>query len=74
MTLRFSMTPRLLGLTVFSLLALLVLMFLLGIQIGQRLAGADSASKPAASGPAANPASPPAVSSVASGAVSPLKP
>lgn len=33
---RFSLTPRLVALGLFSLLALFVLLFLLGMQIGQR--------------------------------------
>jgi hypothetical protein len=38
MAYRFSLTPRLVTLGLVSLVALLVLMFLLGMQIGQRLA------------------------------------
>ena len=34
---RFSMTPRLLVLAVLGLLALFILLFLLGMQVGQRL-------------------------------------
>ncbi len=48
---RFSLTPRLLLLACLSLLTLLVLSFLLGIQLGHRLAPASP--PPAAATPAA---------------------
>jgi hypothetical protein len=66
---RFSLTPRLLLLACLSLLTLLVLAFLLGIQLGHRLApvpaaaapvmpaaqAAPSAAKPASAGRAGGP-------------------
>ena len=39
---RFSLTPRLVGLGAFSLLALFVLLFLLGVEVGHRSAATTS--------------------------------
>jgi hypothetical protein len=50
---RFSMTPRLLVLAVLGLLALFVLLFLLGMQVGQRLEQGPRPGKAEAVGAAA---------------------
>jgi hypothetical protein len=41
---RFSLTPRLLAIGLFAVVALLVLLFALGFQLGQRLGGRPAAS------------------------------
>lgn len=38
---RFNMTPRLMGIGLFCLLTLLILLFLLGIQIGKKIGSAN---------------------------------
>ena len=38
---RFNMTPRLIGIGLFCLLTLLILLFLLGIQIGKKMGSAN---------------------------------
>ena len=45
---RFSLTPRMVALGLFSLLALFVLLFLLGLQVGQRTRPVAEVALPAA--------------------------
>lgn len=66
MSYRFNMTPRLLLISVMGLLALLVLFFLLGLEIGRQLA------TPAAATPSASAAKPPAAVINATTAIRPM--
>ena len=50
---RFSLTPRLIAVGLFSLVALFVLLFLMGIQVGQRWARSEYAASPAGASAAA---------------------
>ncbi len=59
---RFSLTPRLLLLACLSLLTLLVLAFLLGIQLGHRLAPVPAAAAPVTPATQAAPSAPSAPS------------
>jgi hypothetical protein len=71
---RFSLTPRLIGLLVLCLSSLMVLLFLLGIQLGQHMVRPATASDTQASPPFSTPSPPSALANPSAAAAAARSP